>query len=57
MWLGPYEVDTVFDNETVRLVTMDNAKVQFFANGNLLRLYHKPTSKDSFVNIVIGYDL
>lgn len=25
-WIGPYEVDTMFDNETTRLVTIDDTR-------------------------------
>ena len=56
-WLGRYEVDTVFDNGTVKLVTINNAKTPLLVNGNFLRLYHQPTSKESFVNIVTESDL
>ena len=56
-WLGPYKVDTVFDDGTVKLVTVDSAKMLLLANGHQLRLYHQPTSKESFVNIVVDFDL
>lgn len=56
-WLGSYEVDTVFDNGIVKLVTINNSKVPLFSNEHSLWLYHKPTLKYSSVNIIIGYDL
>ena len=49
-WLGPYLVDRVFDNDTVRLVTIDENRIPLFANGHILRLYHKPISKDAFIS-------
>ena len=49
LWMGPYEVDAVFDNGTVRLVTINDTRVSFIANGHRLRLYHRPASKDAFV--------
>ena len=49
-WLGPYLVDRVFDNGTVRLVTIDENRIPLFANGHRLRLYHKPISKDAFIS-------
>ena len=49
-WLGPYLVDRVFDNGTVRLVTIDGNRIPLFANGHRLRLYHKPISKDAFIS-------
>ena len=48
-WMGPYEVDVVFDNETVRLVTIDDTRASFIINGHRLRLYHRSTSKDAFI--------
>ena len=48
-WMGPYEVDAVFDNGTVRLITIDDTCASFVGNGHCLRLYHRPTSKDAFI--------
>ena len=47
--MGPYEVDDVFDNGTVRLVTIDDTRASFIENGHRLRLYHRPASKDAFI--------
>ena len=47
-WLGPYEVDDVFPNGTVRLVTIDDAKTPLLVNGHRLRLYERPVSKEDF---------
>ena len=35
-WLGPYQIDKVFDNGTVRLVTIDEKQMPLFANGHRL---------------------
>jgi hypothetical protein len=51
-WLGPYEVDTVFDNITVKLITIDGEHTPLLVNGHCLQLYHHPTSKDSFIKHV-----
>ena len=51
-WLGPYRVDKVFDNKTVRLTTIDENHTSLFENGHRLRLYHKPISKDAFISQV-----
>ena len=48
-WLGPYEVEQVFDNGSVRICTIDDEKVSFLVNGHRLRLYQKPMSKDQFI--------
>jgi len=38
-WLGPYEVDVVFPNGTVRLLTIDDSRTPLLVNGYRLRLY------------------
>ena len=43
-------VDRVFDNDTVRLVTIDDNRLPLLANGHRLRLYRKPISKDAFIS-------
>ena len=48
-WMGPYEVNAVFDNGTVRLVTIDDTHTSFIVNGHRLRLYHRLASKDAFI--------
>jgi hypothetical protein len=47
-WLGPYKVDTIFPNETIRLITIDGSITQLYANGHRLRLYQRPLSKEEF---------
>ena len=49
-WLGPYEVEQVFDNSSVRIRTIDHEKVSFLVNGHRLRLYQKPMSKGQFIS-------
>ena len=49
-WLGPYEVEQVFDNGSVRIRTIDDEKVSFLVNGHRLRLYQKPMSKGQFIS-------
>lgn len=48
-WMGPYEVDAVFDNGTVRITTIDAVHTPVFVNGHRLKLYHHLTSRDAFV--------
>jgi hypothetical protein len=50
LWLGPYEVDTIFPNGTVRLITIDGSNTQLHANGHRLRLYRRPLSKTKFTS-------
>ena len=55
-WIGPYEVDTFFDNGTVRLVTIDDTHASFIINEHLLKLYHHPASKDVFIKHIYDKD-
>jgi hypothetical protein len=47
-WLGPHEVDVVFPNGTVRLLTIDDSKTLLLVNGHRLYLYQRPISKEDF---------
>jgi hypothetical protein len=49
-WLGPYKVDNVFPNGTVRLITIDGSNTQLHENGHLLHLYQCPISKTKFTS-------
>jgi hypothetical protein len=51
-WLGPYEVETVFDNSSVRIKTIDDSQNSFVVNGHRLKVYKKPLSKDDFLQEV-----
>ena len=51
-WLGPYQIDKVFANDTVHLITIDENQTPLFANGHRLQLYHKLISKDAFISHV-----
>ena len=42
-------VDRVFENGTVRLVTIDDNRLPLLDNGHRLQLYRKPISKDAFI--------
>jgi hypothetical protein len=44
-WLGPYEIDIVFPNGTVRLLTIDDSRTPLLVNGHRLRLYQHPFPK------------
>lgn len=50
--LGPYEVDTLFKNGTIKLITIDEEHTPFFANGHRLQLYHHSTSRGYFMKQV-----
>jgi hypothetical protein len=46
--MGLYEINEVYDNETVTLVTIDGSGSPFLVNEHRLRLYHQSLSKESF---------
>lgn len=48
-WLGPYEIVEVFRNGVVQLATIDPVKFKILVNGHRLRLYHKPATKEDFL--------
>jgi hypothetical protein len=52
-WLGPYEVDTVYDNGSAKIKTIDADQTSFVVNGHRLKFYHKPLSKEDFIKHVL----
>jgi hypothetical protein len=51
-WLGPYEVDTVSDNGAIKIKKIDDGQVSFVVNGHRLKFYHKPISKEDFLQVM-----
>jgi hypothetical protein len=51
-WLGPYEVVTVYDNGVVKIKKIDDGQVSFVVNGHQLNLYHRPISKEYFLQVM-----
>ena len=49
---GPYEVDIVLDNDTIKLKTIDEDRAPFVANGHRVKVYQKLVLRDSFVQQV-----
>jgi hypothetical protein len=47
--MGPYEIDIVYPNGSVKIHTIDENKTPLLVNGHRLRLYRKPLSKEEFV--------
>ena len=57
-WLGPYEIETVFHNGAVKIITIDEEKVTFLVNGHKLRIYHKTLTREEFIrNLQENIDL
>jgi hypothetical protein len=52
-WLGPYEVDTVYDNGSVKIKTIDEDHISFIVNGHQFKVYHKPLFKEDFIKHVL----
>ena len=49
-WMGPNEIETIFENGVVKIKIIDDQQASFIVNGHRLRLYHKPTSKEEFTH-------
>ena len=49
-WMGPYEIVTVCNNGSIKIKTIDEAQTAFVVNGNQLKVYHKPLSKQEFIH-------
>eukprot|EP00253_Pinus_taeda_P017838 PITA_17838 len=52
-WLGPYEIEEIFDNGAVRIKTIDQDPTSFVVNGHRLKVYHQPISKETFMKQLI----
>ena len=47
--MGPYEIITVFDNGSVKIGIIDDEQETFVVNGHRLKVYHKPITKQEFI--------
>jgi hypothetical protein len=47
--MGPYEIDIVYDNGSINIHTINEAKTPLMENGHRLRLYQNPNSKEEFI--------
>lgn len=52
-WLGPYEVEIIFDNGSIKIKAIDNDQTSFLVNGHILKVYDQPLSKEEFLQIVL----
>jgi hypothetical protein len=50
--LGPYGIEAIFDNGSVKIQTIDDEKVSFLV-GHRLKLYKNPKSKGEFVKDIV----
>jgi 23S rRNA-/tRNA-specific pseudouridylate synthase len=51
--MGPYEVEIIFENGSVKIKIIYEEKVSFVVNKNRLILYHKPMTKGKFVHDIL----
>jgi hypothetical protein len=42
----------VYENGAVIIKTIDDGQVSFVVNGHRLKLYHRPTSKEDFLQVM-----
>jgi hypothetical protein len=52
-WMGPYKIDTVYDNGSIRIKTIDEQQTLVLVNGHQLRIYNKPLSKEEFMTHIL----
>ena len=50
--MGPYEIDQVFENRSVKLTNIDEEDKTFIVNGHRLKIYHKPINKEDFIQTI-----
>jgi hypothetical protein len=43
----------MYDNGEVKIKTIDNGQVSFTVNGHRLKLYHRPISKEDFLEVML----
>eukprot|EP00253_Pinus_taeda_P012991 PITA_12991 len=48
-WLGPYEIEEIFDNGVVKIKTIDKESTSLLVNGHRLEVYNRPISKEAFM--------
>lgn len=51
-WMGPYQVEKCHENASVQIKTIDKEGILLHVNGNRLKLYKKPLSKEEFVSSI-----
>jgi len=52
-WIGPDQIDIVYDNGSINLYTIDKEKTPLMENGHRLRLYQKPKSREEFIQDIV----
>jgi len=52
-WMGLYEIDKVYENGPVMMITIDGEGHPLLVHGHRLKLYHKPITKKNFLQTEI----
>ena len=52
-WMGPYKIDTIYDNGSIRIKTIDEQQTPLLVNGHRLQVYNKPLSKEEFLTRIL----
>ena len=51
-WMGPYKIIQVYENGSVKLITIDGEGHSFTVNGHRLKLYNKLINKQNFLQTI-----
>jgi hypothetical protein len=51
--MGPYEIDTIYDNGSIRIKTIDEQQAPLLVNGHRLLVYNKPLSKKELLTRIL----
>jgi hypothetical protein len=51
--MGPYKIDTIYDNVSIGIRTIDEHQTPLLMNGHRLRIYNKPLSKEEFLTRIL----
>jgi hypothetical protein len=43
----------MYDNGEAKIKTIDDGKLSFTVNGHRLKLYHRPISKEDFIEVML----
>ena len=54
-WLGPYKVEKCYDNGAVQIRTIDEEGIPLLVNGQRIKIYNRPLSKEEFINSISIY--
>jgi hypothetical protein len=52
-WMVPYEIETIYDNGSIKIKTIDEQQTPLLVNGHQLRVYNKPLSKEEFLTHIL----